>query len=164
MKNKLIAIDGSTQKSGIAYFMCEKFISCDLLDFSKNKIIVSRFNTMSKGLWKTLNEYKPNIVYMEETYTSRNPQTAKFLTRLQGIVYSWCMNNECEFHTIAPAKWRKTLKFKQGGNVKREQLKKQSIDYVWETYKIEVDDDQADAVCIGDAAIKIMIKERNLIA
>lgn len=162
MENKLIAIDGSTKKTGIAYFMCDKLICCDLLDFSKDKEMDSRFNIMSMGLWEILNKYKPDVIYMEETYTARNPQTTKFLTRLQGIVYSWCMNNNCEFHTIVPTQWRKIVKFTQSKNIKRDQLKKQSVDYVWEHYKIQVGDDQADAVCIGDAAIEIMKNERNL--
>ena len=115
----------------------------------------SRFESMSKGIWALLDIYKPNIIYMEETYNAKNPQTTKFLTRLQGVVYGWCINHGCEFNTIRPASWRKQLHFTQGKGIKREQLKKQSIQYVYNNYELDVCDDEADAICIADAVIKM---------
>lgn len=152
---KLITIDASTQKSGIAYFYNGKYVEHTLLDFSKDKNMESRFESMSKGIWQKLNEYKPNIIYIEETYMANNPQTSKILTRLQGVVYAWCLNNNCEFNTIRPTQWRKQLKFLQGKNIKRSQLKEQSIRYVLENYGLEVTDDESDAICIADAVIKL---------
>lgn len=40
-------------------------------------------------------------------------------------------------------------------NIKREQLKQESIQYVKEKYCVDVGDDVADAICIGDAVIKM---------
>lgn len=110
---------------------------------------------MTKNLWKLLNSYKPNIIYIEETYSSVNPQTTKILTRLQGVVYAWCINNQCDFNTIIPSQWRKQLKFIQGKGIKREQLKEQSIKYILDKYNLSVTNDEADAICIGDAVLKI---------
>lgn len=160
MEVKLLTIDGSTQKTGIAYFCNGKYIEHILLDYSKDKNMEHRFESMSKGIWKSLDKYRPNIIYIEETYTARNPQTTKVLTRLQGIVYAWCMNNECEFNTIRPSEWRKWLNFTQNKNVKREQLKEQSIKYILDNYGLEVTDDEADAICIADAVIKMFSKEK----
>ena len=155
MSTKLITIDGSTQKSGIAYFCNGKYKAHHLLDYNKDKNIDSRFNKMANGIWSLLDIYKPNIIYMEETYTARNPQTTKVLTRLQGVVYAWCIQNNCEFNTIRPTSWRKLLKLPQGKNIKREQLKQEAINYVKEKYNIEVNDDIADAICIGDAVLNL---------
>lgn len=155
METRLVAIDGSTQKSGIAYFCNGKYVEHVLLDFSKDKNMENRFGSMSKEIWKRLDKYRPNIVYIEETYMANNPQTSKILTRLQGVVYAWCLNNGCEFNTIRPTQWRKLLNFQQGKNVKREQLKMQSLQYILENYGLEVTDDEADAICIADAAIKM---------
>lgn len=115
----------------------------------------SRFKSMSKAIWKFLDTYKPDILYIEETYSAKNAQTTKILTRLQGVVYSWCMNNDCEFNTILPSKWRKYLNFIQSSGIKREQLKEQSIKYVLEHYNLNVTDDEADAICIADAVVKM---------
>lgn len=155
METRLVTIDGSTQKSGIAYFCNGKYVEHVLLDYSKDKNIEIRFKSMSKAIWQKLNEYKPNIIYIEETYMANNPQTSKILTRLQGVVYAWCFNNDCEFNTIRPTSWRRHLNFQQGKNIKRQQLKEQSITYVLENYKLEVTDDESDAICIADAVIKM---------
>lgn len=157
---KLLAIDSSTNKSGCAYFYNGKYKAHHLLDCSKYKNMDSRFEEMSHELWTILDIYKPNIVYIEETVVLRNAQTQRFLTRLQGVIYAWCMNHGCEFNTIRPTTWRKQLSFSQGKNVKRDQLKAQSIKYVSDYYGLEVGDDESDAICIADAANKMFNGEK----
>ena len=114
----------------------------------------NRFEKMSLGLINTLNRLKPDIIFIAETVVLRNAQTQRFLTRLQGVVYAWCITNNCKFNVIRPTVWRKLVGIKQGKNIKREQLKQESIDYVKTKYNIDVNDDIADAICIGDAALK----------
>ncbi|MGE9950112.1 hypothetical protein [Coprococcus catus] len=58
-------------------------------------------------------------------------------------------------NTIRPSSWRKAINLKQNKNIKREQLKQEAIDYVKEKYNIEVNDDIADAICIGDAVLNL---------
>lgn len=153
---KLITIDSSSNKSGIGYYENGEFKQYDLLDYSSDKIMDSRFKKMSIGLIQILNKFNPNIIYIEETVVLRNAQTQRFLTRLQGVVYCWCILNDCEFNTIRPTSWRKQLSFKQGKNIKREQLKEQSIQYVKENYGLDINnDDIADALCIGSAVLKM---------
>lgn len=150
---RLITIDSSTNKSGIAIFDNGIYQSNLLLDFGKDKKMDSRFEKMSLELIKTLNINNPDIIYIEETVVLRNAQTQRFLTRLQGVVYGWCIQNECEFNTIRPTEFRKELNFKQGKNIKREQLKEQAIEYVKNKFNLEVNDDIADAICIGEAVL-----------
>lgn len=155
MSAKVLAIDSSTNKSGIAYFCNGKYKAHHLLDCSKDKNMDSRFEAMSQKLWGILEIYRPNIIYIEETAVLRNAQTQRFLTRLQGVVYAWCINHGCEFNTIRPASWRSAIGMKQGRAVKREQLKEQSVKYVSDNYGLNVGDDEADAICIGDAVMKM---------
>ena len=157
----LTSIDGSTQKTALTLYVDGEYKTHKLLNFSKNKVMESRFSDMSKAIWDVLDEYKPNILYIEETYSARNAQTTKILTRLQGVVYAWCMNNDCEFNVILAKQWRKYLDFNQSNKVKREQLKEQSIKYVLENYNLKVTDDEADAICIADAVVKMFDKEKN---
>ena len=157
---KLLAIDSSTNKSGLAYFCNGKYKEHLLLDCSKDKNMSSRFESMSQKLWGVLEIYKPNIVFIEETVVLRNAQTQRFLTRLQGVIYAWCINHGCEFNTIRPTSWRSAIGMKQGRNVKRNQLKEQSVKYVFDNYGLNVGDDEADAICIGDAVMK-MYGEKN---
>lgn len=152
---KLVTIDASTQKTGIAYFCNGEYVEHRLLDYSENKNMESRFISMSKGVWDILDEYSPNLIYIEETYLANNPQTSKILTRLQGVVYAWCINNDCDFNTIRPTSWRSAIGMKQGKNIKRKQLKEQSTNYILDKYGLNVTDDEADAICIGDAVLKL---------
>lgn len=154
-KIKLLTIDSSTNKSGFGYYENGEFKDYGLLDFSCDKNINSRYKSMSLALWNILEKYKPDIVYIEEMVVVKNAHTQRFLTRLQGAVCMWCSLNDCEFNTIRPTEWRKQLNFAQGKNVKRDQLKQQSIQYVNNKYGLDVNDDIADALCIGSAVLKI---------
>lgn len=154
MNARLVSIDGSTKKTGISYFYNGTYVQHHLINYEKVNNVEKRFELMSVGIWKILDDIKPNIIYIEETYMGNNAQTLKTLTRIQGIVYAWCMNNNCEFNTITPKEWRKILEFKQAKDVGRKQLKLQSIEYVADKYGIAVSDDEADAICISDAIIK----------
>ena len=154
MAISLVSIDGSTKKTGISHFLDGEYVNHYLLDYSKDKDVENRFESMSIGIWSILDKIRPNIIYIEETYMHNNAQTMKILTRLQGVVYAWCINNKCKFNTITPKAWRKLLDFNQGKDVKREQVKAQSIEYVMEHYNINVTDDEADAICISAAICK----------
>ena len=151
----MCSIDSSSKKTGIAIYKNGKYKNYRLLDYSNDKNMESRFKKMSVGILNTLDELNPDIIYIEETVVLRNASTQRFLTRLQGVVYAWCIKHNCEFNTIRPTSWRKLLKLPQGKNIKREQLKQEAIDYVKEKYNIEVNDDIADAICIGDAVLNL---------
>ena len=155
MDTRLVTIDSSSKKSGLAYFENGIYKEHCLIDCSKEKDMETRFEEMSKRLWLTLYKYKPDIVYIEETVVLRNAQTQRFLTRLQGVVYAWCMNHNCEFNTIRPTSWRAAIGIKQNKNIKREQLKEQAIQYISAKYGVNVTDDEAESICVGDAVLKM---------
>ena len=152
---KLITIDSSTKKSGIGYYNDGVYCGFDFIDHSDNTVMDRRFKSMSLSILKILDEFNPDILYLEEAVVVRNAQTQRFLIRLQGVIYCWCINNNCEFNTIRPTSWRKLLQFKQGKNIKRDQLKAQAKEYVKSNYKLDVNDDIADALCIGSAVLKM---------
>ena len=154
-KVKLCSIDFSSKKTGIAYFEDGEY-KHHFIDCSSLKDMEVRFSNMCLDIWKTLEMVKPTIVYAEETVVLRNAQTQRFLTRMQGVIYAWCMNNDCEFNTIRPTQWRSIIGIPQGRNVKREELKEQAIQYVKRKYDLIVNDDEADAICIGDAVINVL--------
>ena len=152
---KLCSIDSSTKKTGIAFFIGGEYICHDLLDCSTKTNMNERFMDMSFKIWQALTLTRPDIIYVEETVVLRNAQTQRFLTRLQGVIYAWCMNKGCEFNTIRPTVWRSAIGMKQGKSAKRAELKEQSIQYVRNKYGVDVTDDEADAICIGDAVINL---------
>ena len=60
IETRLVSIDGSTQKTALTLFVDGKYKTHTLLDYSKDKNIISRFESMSRGIWQFLNEYNPN--------------------------------------------------------------------------------------------------------
>lgn len=150
----MLAIDSSTTKTGIAIFNNGAYQESLLLDCSNFKNIEDRFKEMSLKLIHILDTYKPYIIYIEETVVNRNVAVQRFLTRLQGVIYGYCVLNDCEFNAIRPTSWRKLAGINQKGK-KRDDLKKFAIDAVYQRLGINVGDDEAEAVLIGIAALEL---------
>ena len=53
-----------------------------------------------------------------------------------------------------PTAWRRQLKFQQGPDVVRSELKKQAQKYALDNFELKVTQDEADAICIGLAAVR----------
>lgn len=151
----MVSIDSSSTKTGISLFLNGKLWKVLLIDLKEEKDMDKRFKNMAYNILTLLMEYKPYILYIEETVVPRNVSTQRFLTRLQGVMYGWCIMNDCEFNTIRPTEWRKLLGFEQGASVKRDQLKKKAIEYVEHTFSIEMTEDAAESVCIGLAVLQM---------
>lgn len=150
----MVTIDSSTKKTGISFFLNGVLWKIALIDLDKEKDIEIRFKYMSYLLLQVLIKFKPYILYIEETVVNRNVSTQRFLSRLQGVVYAWCVLNDCEYNTIRPTEWREELHFLQGKNHKREELKQQAVSYIEEKLGILVNDDAAESACIGFAVLK----------
>lgn len=170
MSCKMLSIDSATKKTGIAKFINGNYQNVQLFDFSDIENIDDRFFKMSKAILDFLKTEKPDIIYMEEMVVLRNADTQRFLTRLQGIVYSYILYNNCDFKLVRPTWWRKytdikKLAEKQKNNpefiklskgkkrLQREQLKYLSKLKVKELLDIDVNDDEAESILIGFAMI-----------
>ena len=151
----MLAIDSSTKSSGVSVWKNGTLDEYKLLDCSDNKNMDSRFKSMSIKLLEELKYYSPAIVYIEETVVGRNMQVQRFLTRLQGVVYAYCILHDCEFNSIRPTEWRHLIGIEQGKK-KRDELKQLAIDFVSKEFGItDVNDDVAESICIGQAAVNL---------
>ena len=107
--------------------------------------------------------YNPDKIIMEQVRPEYNSHTNKVLMWLQAVIvvaaYQVDSSIECQF--IGASTWRAALKIKQGRGVKRQALKPQDIQYVQNKYHIQVNDDEADAICIFDAYCQKFDNEIN---
>jgi Holliday junction resolvasome RuvABC endonuclease subunit len=149
----MISIDASTNKTGLAIYDNGIYKEVDLIDCSEDSKMDSRFQEMAKRVYRYLEEKKPYILYMEETVVKRNASTQRFLTRLQGVIYAYCINNDCEFNTIRPTEWRMLVGMEQGKK-NREELKAEAVAMVLDKFGIAVSDDEAEAILIGLAVLE----------
>ena len=148
---KLIAIDSSTTKTALANFVDGKYINVNLINMENEKEMETRIKKMALTIITYLDECLPDTIYIEETVVIRNANTQRMLTRLQGVVYGWCLTHNCSFHTIRPTTWRKLVGIRQGRK-KREELKQEAIALINNQFSINVNDDEAEAILIGKAA------------
>lgn len=154
MSCKTISIDSSTNKTGYAVWVDGKFQRSGLIDVSKIKDVNKRLPEMMKEITTLLSNEKADLVYVEEMNVTRNAQVARFLVRLQGAIQYWAVINGKWFETIQPTKWRKYVDL-QSKSRKREDMKQAAIDYIKKNYDLTVNDDEAEAICIGEAVMKI---------
>lgn len=156
-KIKMLSLDLSTTKSGIAYWENNKYKESYVIDFSSVKDIDERVVNMSKMLINALNYFKPNIVYSEDSFKGKNPVVLKMLSRIHGVVMGWSLSHNTEYHFIMPSSWRKHIPdFPNGRGVKREVEKAFSIKYVTDNYGfIPKTDDESDAILIGESVVRM---------
>ena len=152
---RFISVDASTKKTALSLFINGELKAIKLIDCSFIPDEEKRVEVMSRYIYRWLDNIGPAIVYIEDTAVTRDARTQRMLTRIQGVVYTYCIFHDCEFNTIIPSSWRKYAGINQTKGMKREELKRQAVEKVKELYNIDVSDDAAESVLIGEGVIKI---------
>lgn len=83
-----------------------------------------------------------------------NQKIYKALIYLQAAIVLMFHKNKINVDFYVASHWRSVCGIKTGRGVKRDTLKQASIKLVKATYNIDVNDDIADAICMGIAYIK----------
>ena len=154
---KILSFDQATKKTGYAVFLDNSLQTYGLIDMSKYTVPEERFCRMCTQIAYFIKNVQPDFVVFEDVSMQSNIATAILLARLQGVIVGTCLDCKIMFDIYKPSSWRKVLCFDQGKGVKRESLKKQAKQYVFETFGVATTEDQSEAICIGWAHI---LKER----
>lgn len=150
---RMVSIDSSTRRTGISLFVDGNLNDFCLIDLSKNSDDTDgRINLMGKEIMGHLDKWRPGAVYIEEPKGHGNVELVHKLVELLGVTRGWCILNGVYYEEVKPSVWRKYCGLEQG-NKKRAELKAASVEYVKEKYNVEVNDDVADSICIGDAML-----------
>ncbi len=150
---KLCSFDQSTTKTGYAVFNDSDLTRWGLIDCSKEDPDI-KFDNMIKQIEVIIKKISPDIIVIEDVNLRTSVKVLIQLSRLQGAIIAFCLENNIEYYIYAPAQWRKILGFTQGQSVKRSELKEQAIAFVRNGYGINVGDDCAESLCIGLAYLK----------
>lgn len=146
---KVLSLDASTNKTGVALFKDNQYITHILIDKHKIKNTMERVSAMMTDICNVLNKYQPDKVIMEESMMTTNISTVKLLSYIAGSVISWCAQNNVEFKFMLPSEWRKKVGLRQSKKIKREELKQEAMNAVKELYGLDVTDDEAEAILIA---------------
>lgn len=150
----LLSLDTSTTSTGWAIFKDGKYQESGVIDdFKKVKNGHERLKLMTKELLDNIGQLKPDIIAIEKDVVFGNMKVIDMLMKIIGAVYGFCLLNGITYYEFAPSEWRKYVKLQAFGR-KRDEFKKASIKYIKDNLNMEVNDDEADAICIGLAYCK----------
>lgn len=152
---KILAFDQSTKITGWALYnnnSLDQYGKIDLHDIANTN---ERSSNMGKAIISLVKNVQPDLIVAEEvSLQNPNVRTVVELSRIQGIVLSAAILCGLPSPTFySPSEWRKKVGIQTGRGIKRQELKKAAISMVAQNYGIQVSDDIADAILIGQCAI-----------
>lgn len=151
--SRVMSVDQSTRCSGYCIIDDDDYICSGVIDMSKSELETpERSFEMAKAIWKLIKKYKPEYLVIEDVQNQNSTKTVIVLARLQGMILGYAEAHGVQTHILAPTAWRRVLNYSQGPKVKRAELKKQSIDYVKNTYGLDLPEDECEAIALNDAA------------
>lgn len=155
--SKILSLDTSSKVTGYAVFNNGKLIRYSSIDKSDIKNGDERMQDMVRCLIILIEREAPDVVVIEETVVTRNPQTQRMLSMILGAVFGVCVSNHFNYCSLRPTQWRKAVR---GDDEKlprkRDELKLWSINKVAELFDInDISNDISDAILIGQAFINI---------
>lgn len=149
----ILALDQSLKVSGAAVFNDKKLVHHEAFSIKPDQKMERRL----MDIWKQLNElyhdFEFDKMYFEDIQLqSGNALTYKHLAYVQATIILWCAINNIPYEMFTASHWRKVLG--SGFGRKRQEQKEHAIKLVQERYDVSVSSDEADAICIGMAAMK----------
>lgn len=155
---KVLAIDASSKSTGIAIFQDEKLIHYQCI-IATDGDSFKRIVKMKNRILEIYKKYKPTNIVMEDILpqdVKHNQSVYKVLIYLQAMIvlslYQTYSLQNVQFY--ASSHWRRICGIKTGRGIKRETLKKASMQLVKNQYGLKVNDDISDAICLGLAYVK----------
>lgn len=157
----ILSLDLSTKSSGWAIFNEQELINYGCITSSSTDLI-KRIHIMIDEIDRILQENEISKIIVEEVrpeggYGVGNQKTHKALMYLQAALEFLIHDNynkKVEIEYIFPSSWRAKCGIKNGRGIKRTSLKEADIAFVKENFNLDVNDDEADAICIGFANFK----------
>lgn len=171
IKNILVAFDQATYNTGFSVWNIDskELIYYGEINISKGNVN-DRINhikhIIEDEIYNKIKQYNIKFVFediqlqeeKENNYISfskssskvNNVKTFKSLAWLQGVLLDFCLEKKIDFKLIFSSSWKSYCDIK--GSTRAVQ-KQNSINFVKEKFNIDVNSDQADAICLGWTAV-----------
>lgn len=158
---KIMGIDASTKKTGVAFFEDDMLKEHRLIDCSKIISVNNRMNQMILNIHAVINYWKPEYIAIENSWVGVNPKVSKLISEIIGGTRAAAARHSIDFIEYEPNEWRSLVGI-YTKTTKREDLKFISIKMVNDKFKLNVNDDEADAILIAQARINDLKGEKVL--
>ena len=150
---KTLSLDLSTKSSGWAVFKDKDLQDSGcFVDGSAN--VLKRIIYMTSRIEELICTNDIDEVIIEEVLPEdvrHNQKVYKSLMYLQASVVLMLFKHNLNANFFTSSEWRKKCGIHTGAGIKRDTLKAADINFVKEHYNKDVNDDIADAICIGYA-------------
>lgn len=161
----VLALDPSTKITGFAVYKDQELVDHGYINAGSIDVF-NRIHKMITGIEEILSKYTIDKAIIEEVLPEdvrNNNKTFKALIYLQAFIVDCLHEHKIEYSFYTASEWRKRCGIHTGRGIKRESLKPQDIKFVQSQFGIKTNDDEADAICIGFAAVGGVIKEAQVI-
>lgn len=151
----IMGLDPSTKASGVSIFKDNELIHYECITAGSANLY-NRIDKMVAELKRIITEYKVEYVYIEDVYPEdvmNNQNVFNALKYLQGFILHLLNQFNLNHTFFTPSEWRSKCGIHTGRGIKRESLKTKDIEFVKNQFGINVNDDIADAICIGFVGI-----------
>ena len=148
---RTLALDQSSHITGYAVYDNAQLITYGHFDLT-NPDIGKRLIKFKEKMNELIQQYAiEEIAYEDITLQHGAVTTYKALAFVIGVLNELIAEKKLKQQCILPPSWRHTCGIK--GRVRKEQ-KTNTIEYVNNKYNINATEDECDAICIGEHAVK----------
>lgn len=144
---KILGLDTSTTSTGYAVLDGNKLISYGTIKTPKKADILDKIIYIEENIKQIIKAKEVEFIVIEDLAVTRSASTTKALAGLLYHLLVEFRKRELLTITVRPSQWRKNCNIK---GKSRKEFKENAINYVENVYKIKVNDDEADAICIAE--------------
>ena len=151
MDKIVLGLDLSTKNSGWSIFTNGDLTAYGAINAGSANLY-KRIDKMVADIGAVLDLYKPTRVVIEEVLPEDvrgNQNVFKALIYLQAFIMHLMDDYKLKPELVVASHWRKNCGIKTGAGIQRTSLKPKDIAFVKRMFNIDVNDDIADAICIG---------------
>ena len=145
---RVLAFDQSTTTTGWCTFIDNNYNASGVIKTRGST--EDRLMYMAELIAAKIDDFRPNLVAIEDVFDKNNVATVVLLARLQGAIMLHCNEKGIPVKILGPNTWRKIVGVKKH---KREEAKAEAVQLVKNAYGIDVIADEAEAICIGKACL-----------
>ena len=152
--SNILALDQSSKISGYSVFRDGKLLAYGKFSFD-DVDLGERLCKIKGKVIELINDYEVDELIFEDIQLQnnvvQNVQTFKVLAEVYGLIDQLASELKIPHRSYLASSWKSQLGIK--GKDRAEQ-KRNAQKYVMNTYGIKCTQDEADAICIGDCAVK----------
>lgn len=152
---KILGLDTSTTSTGYCVMEDNKILAYGVIKPKKSLDVIDRIIYIEKEIKSIIKAKSVEYVCIEDLVSFRNAYATKGLAGLLMHIQIELRKRNMLVITVRPSEWRKGI---VKGRI-RQELKSSAIEYIKNKYDLEVNDDEADAICIAEYGSNLEIEE-----